>query len=260
MNSLVLKSSSKKRKPKTLQASMKKWKPKFDYEDDAALEDDDDDFGFEDETKEEISYSHKGDDDEEAEEADAPSAMKFLQKLQAPQPNYVQLTIFEEKSNCDKCWGCLHRFGTSRIRTKNASADTIFGEFIRNKTDLPLEALCNLLQDMQAALVWRPSVKAVALAKKGVAVEPWPSDIVMSHLVDHMQDAALKMKALIRDAALIEKTLKNTLIQNEEFPDGSTKPTPVLKHLMPYIRFNVYQIQLQKYAEVFKGSAQTKKN
>lgn len=259
MKSSSSSSKSKKRKNKTtLQSLNKKWKHKLDFDDDFA--DEDDDFGFNDnEAHEEISYSHKGDDDEEdeAEEAsvEIPSASTFLQKFQPPKPEYAQLTIFEEKSNCDQCWGCIHRFGASRIRSKNSTMDKIFSEFMKNKADLPLEMLCILLQDMQAELVWRPSVKAVAISKTGVAVEPWPSDIVMSHLVDHIQDPALKMKALIRDAAIIEKSLKNTLIEYDNYPDGSKRATPVFKNILIYMKFNMYQMQISKNAEAYKSSA-----
>ncbi len=275
----------KRQKAELRKLGVKKLVHKFDFKDNLSSgdeEDDDDDddendsFGFNNDEakekkvvrKEEISYTinpyeseaEEAEEDDDEEEGSGGKGKRRSAYVPPPViiPDYVELNMFEEKSNCSECWGCLYRFGPSRIRSKNSTADKIYDTFVKNMKDLPLEALCTLIEAVFEKLIYEPSVTAVQISKKGVAVEPWPYDIIMSHLKHHMQDPRLKLKAMFRDNEIIEAKIKNTLMEMKQQADGSTKPEPSFKNIKSFIQFQNHQLNVFKHVQLFENAELSK--
>ena len=128
-----------------------------------------------------------------------------------------------------------------------------------NKNDLPLEALCDLLETMHEKLIYLPSLKLAERTPGMIATDPWPKDMIMAHLVDHMQEHNLQMSALVKDATLVINSLKETLIQYVMTADGRRKAIPHHKNIISYQRFCGYKVNLIKNQQFFKTAEITHK-
>lgn len=174
------------------------------------------------------------------------------QALRVP-TEYLKLKEYDQEDIKEYCWGCDYRFGSSRIAGLHANVDDVYAAFEQNR-DLPIDRLAELIEQTHEERIYLPALRA------GEHVEPWPAEMIKTHLRIHMVEPSLQLNALVKDANVIVSALKDSLIEMIDCGDGTKKPVPNNRNIKSYREFGVYVTKLLQNQRHFVNNSRTKRN
>ena len=117
----------------------------------------------------------------------------------------------------EKCWGCEHTFGATRLPGQNKAMEKLWREFDANVGTMSLFKLTKHIRQ-----IWKDEIFYPA-AKDGVEMDNWDEEMIYIHFKSHLKHARL----MIHDSMIKCATLEDHMCDNVVLKSGKVDPTHI---------------------------------